>query len=79
MPDLLKPPSRSSRSLQAGRQAVRRCSTSCMWACADLASVPAVIVFDAAGGQWQLITEEQEVNMASAATISDFLKEGFRQ
>jgi hypothetical protein len=38
-----------------------------------------LLVLTVAGGQWQLITEEQETNMASAATISGFLKEGFRQ
>jgi hypothetical protein len=32
-----------------------------------------------AGGQWERVTEYPEVDMASAATITDFLQDGLRR
>jgi hypothetical protein len=36
-------------------------------------------VLHAAGGQWQQLTEEEEVDMASPQTIKGFLQEGFNR
>lgn len=32
-----------------------------------------------AGGQWELLTEVDELDLASTGTMADFLKEGFRR
>lgn len=39
----------------------------------------AVCVLTHAGGQWELLTEVDELDLASTGPMADFLKEGFRR